>query len=121
MAKDIFGNPELPNLFGNNKIKDKRINPTESQKKKVFDDQKGKCWKCKKHLKLSSIKFHSRGGKTTTDNLIALHADCHDELHNEERAKSIDKKRKTTNKSNTTNILGLGNKKKGNSLFEIDF
>jgi hypothetical protein len=83
--------------------KPKRQPTKSSQKAVVFDKQNGKCYRCGNKLKLGHtdyhhIKFVSEGGKTTRDNLVAVCANCHREIHIEEKANKADKKAKTTKK-----------------------
>lgn len=99
MARDIFGNEMSVDIYGRS-IKENKREPTKaSQKSTVFDNQNGKCWKCKNQLKLGHTQYHhlkfvSRGGKTKTNNLVALCANCHSELHKEEKSKQADKGKK---------------------------
>jgi len=111
MAKDIFGRKITHDIYGNPLKKENARQPIgSSQKSKVFDDQNGKCWKCREKLKLMSTEFHhlkfvSKGGKSKTDNLVALCANCHSVIHKEEKAKEIDKKREKKNNSIDNNYI----------------
>lgn len=113
MAKDIFGNKITHDIYGNPLKKENARQPIgSSQKSKVFDDQNGLCWKCRHKLKLGFTQYHhlkfvSKGGKTKTDNLVAICANCHSEIHKEEKANDMDKKReknKNTTKKESLNI-----------------
>ncbi|NCN87206.1 HNH endonuclease [archaeon] len=80
-----------------------RKNPTKSQRDSVFDKQQGKCYRCKKKLMLAHTQYHhikhvANNGRTTRNNLVALCANYHSELHKEERAKKADKKQKEKKK-----------------------
>lgn len=86
-------------ITGFDNPKHKRQSVSSSQKSAVLIKQKWKCWKCHKPL-MSLVKYHhvkhvSKGGKSVTGNLVALHTDCHDKIHILEKAKKQDKKRKT--------------------------
>jgi hypothetical protein len=77
--------------------KPKRQPVAQSTKRAVLIKQKGKCAICPKHL-IGSIHYDhikpvSEGGKSTSTNLRAICASCHDERHILERAKKMDKKK----------------------------
>jgi hypothetical protein len=112
------------------KLNNERQPTKSSQKSTIFDNQKGKCWRCKNPLKLAHtqyhhIKFVSNGGKTKRDNLVALCANCHNEIHIEEKAKKADKKAKTTKINNSPfggSIFGASPKqKKSKGPFDFGF
>jgi len=93
-------------LIGKQSKKNEREPVKSSQKSKVLARQHYKCAKCHKLFGLS-IHYHhkrfvSKGGKSTTDNLIALCPSCHADLHILEKAMEADKKkrRKTSSSSN---------------------
>lgn len=131
MAKDMFGNVIKPIKFGGFGIPQQKENKRQSvggsQKSKVFDDQNGKCWKCKERLKLGHTEYHhiqfvSKGGKSKTDNLVALCANCHSEIHKEKKAKELDKKKGRDSNSSGGNysINPLtGKKEKSNNLWKF--
>jgi 5-methylcytosine-specific restriction endonuclease McrA len=123
MAKDMFGNKITHDIYGNPlKKKNIRQNVGQSQKSIVFDNQNGRCWKCKKLLRLSHTEYHhlkfvSKGGKSKTNNLVALCANCHKEIHKKDAAKNLDKKRKTPTKNNKDSFgisIGMSKNKKSN-------
>ncbi|MBT5023107.1 HNH endonuclease [Candidatus Woesearchaeota archaeon] len=110
--------------------KPKRQPTKTSQKAAVFDKQNGKCYRCKNKLKLGHtdyhhLKFVSQGGKTTRDNLVALCANCHREIHVEEKARKADKKAKTTKKDDSPFGGGLfgapPKRKKSKGPFDFGF
>ncbi len=112
MIRDMFGNVIKPMKFGGFGIPKQKENTRQSvsnsQKSKVFDDQNGKCFRCKEKLKLSHTEYHhvkfvSKGGKSKTDNLVALCANCHSEIHKEEKAKEMDNKKGKNNNSSDSN------------------
>jgi hypothetical protein len=77
---------------------------TSIQKNAIYDRQKGKCWECGKPLPATiaqyhHLKGHSKSGKTVTDNGVALHPNCHVEIHKEEQLKKADTRPKTTGKT----------------------
>ena len=106
-------------LYG--KPKHKRQPVSSSQKKTVLLKQGGRCAnpKCKRILTASvhydHIKEVSRGGKSTTSNLRAFCASCHQERHILDKAKEMDKKNKRNN--GNKNPLGLGSIKIGGFKF----
>ena len=117
MAKDMFGNTITRDIYGNPLKVNKRQPTKSSQKSTIFDKQNGRCWRCKKPLKLGHtqyhhIKFVSNGGKTKRENLVALCANCHSELHKEEKAKKADK---GTRKSRSNNLFGMPKIKQPNN------
>ena len=125
-----FGGTTNFGLSPKKKTKPERQPTKNSQKATVFDKQNGKCWKCKNQLKLGHteyhhIKFVSKGGKTIRDNLIALCANCHRDIHIEEKANKADKKAKTTKKENSYsggNLFGTPPKrKKSKGPFDFGF
>jgi hypothetical protein len=105
MAKDIFGNTITHDIYGNPlKKKNERQPISKTQKDVVLLKQRHKCAICRKPLGIrihwDHIKEVCRGGKSTTDNLRAIHPDCHYERHILEKAKEIDKKRRKSNSNN---------------------
>jgi 5-methylcytosine-specific restriction endonuclease McrA len=109
-----FGLTPNIDIFGNSiKKKHKRQPVGSSQKSKVFDKQGGYCWKCKHKLKLSHTHYHhlkhvSKGGKSTTGNLVALCANCHSEIHKNEKAIELDRKKGSRNSTpKQNNIFGI--------------
>ena len=108
VEKDILGNPLTHDIFGNPiKQKNKREPIKKSQKNLVFDNQKGKCYFCKKRLNLSSTHFDhikevARGGRSTTSNLRAVCANYHLERHNRDKAMKADKGRAREKKKGAT-------------------
>ncbi len=133
MAKDIFGNRIETNLnkiaFGsvgsNSNAKFKRQSIGRSQKDVVFSRQNGKCAICKKPLNPLSTHYDhkkevSKGGKSTTDNLRAICANCHSQRHKEDKARELDKKKSRQSirrQDNSFNLFG-GNTKRKN-LWDI--
>ena len=87
MIKVIKISPELSGV-----IPKKSKSPNKSQKNKVWDDQNGLCFRCRRHLSPSITEYHhikhrSKGGSSKTKNLRALCSNCHKKIHNEERVK----------------------------------
>jgi len=130
MAKDIFGNVIKPIKFEGFGISQQKENIRQpvgsSQKSKVFDGQNGKCYRCKEKLKLSHTEYHhvkfvSKGGKSKTDNLVALCANCHSEIHKDEKAKEQDKKNGRNNNSSGSTFVNplTGKKEKSNNLWKF--
>ncbi len=55
------------------------------------------------------LKFVSQGGKSKRNNVVALCSNCHSKIHNEERAKNMDKKKGINNddkKGKNNNLFG---------------
>ena len=109
MANDInkllYGTKTRGHSLYGEKKSNKRQPTKSSQKSTIFDKQGGKCWRCHKQLKLGHtqyhhIKFVSEGGKTKRENLVALCANCHSEIHKEEKAKKADKGARKSRENN---------------------
>jgi len=87
-------------LFGSKDSgRDKRRSFTTTQKKEIFDRQKGKCAICKKPLKLASTQYDhvkpwSENGATNVKNGRAICSNCHDETTHKSRLKKVEKKSK---------------------------
>lgn len=79
-------------------VKPKRQPVAQSTKRAVEIKQRGKCALCNRLLVGSKhfdhIKPVHKGGKSTTDNLRAICASCHDRRHILEKAAKMDKKKK---------------------------
>jgi len=128
---DYLSGVDLDFELGPKKETKPKRQPTKtSQKHTVFDKQNGKCYRCKNKLKLGHtdyhhLKFVSQGGKTTRDNLVALCANCHREIHVEEKARKADKKAKTTKKDDSPFGGGLfgapPKRKKSKGPFDFGF
>lgn len=124
MAKDMFGNTITTDIYGRPlKQKNKRQPIAQSTKRAVEIKQRGKCAICHRLLVGSKhfdhIKPVHKGGKSTSDNLRAICASCHDERHILEKAERMDKKKKRAsgNQSGQTWINPLtGRKEKLNPL-----
>ncbi len=104
--------------------KKNKIQPTKSsQKSTIFDKQGGKCWRCRSPLRLGHtqyhhIKFVSKGGKTKRENLVALCANCHSEIHKEEKAKRADRGTRTSRQNNPFgNIFSMPKQQKYKPFF----
>ena len=98
---------------GSSKTKHKRQSIARSTKNKVLDRQNNKCAMCKRQLKASSTHFDHKkeshkGGKSTSDNLRAVCANCHYERHNEDKAREADRKRKKQSTRVRDDPFGLG-------------
>jgi len=98
-------------LYGSrsNSVKHQRQSTASSTKKDILNKQKGRCWKCHKVL-AGSVHYHhlkhsSKGGKSTTSNLVAVCPTCHDIIHISERAREMDKKKKTHNTARQKNYF----------------
>ncbi len=99
MAKDIFGNKITTDIYGNPlKSKPKRQSVAQSTKRAIEIKQRGKCALCHRPLigskHFDHIRPVHRGGKSTTDNLRAICASCHDRRHILEKAAKMDKKKR---------------------------
>lgn len=99
------------NVWGQQTKKYERQPVAQSQKRAVFIKQNGKCALCHKPL-IGSIHYDHinpvhKGGKSTTENLRAICASCHDKRHILDKAKEMDKKRLKKKSSNNSN-LGFG-------------
>lgn len=86
-------------------------------KNRTFDNQNGKCYKCKKPVKRSHMEFHhlkfwSKGGKSKSDNCVGLCHECHKDIHDDERIKESDKKSKSKPKNNLFGGISLGSPSK---------
>lgn len=104
------------------KSKPKRQPVAQSTKRAVLIEQRGKCAFCKKHLVDSihydHIKEVRRGGRSTTDNLRAVCASCHDKRHILDKAKAMDKKRRSRGKKEA-DPFGLSKFNKNSFKFRI--
>jgi len=123
MAGPFDINLDYNPLTGKSTKKNERQPVGSSQKSRVFDNQNGKCWKCRNPLKLGHTEYHhlkhvSKGGKSETGNLVALCANCHSEIHKKEKAEELDRKKKKPFKRET-GIIGLGSFKMPKNQFGL--
>ena len=100
VAKDIFGNNLTHDILGNPLKKENKRQPvSSSQKKAIMIRQNGRCAECKIVLtgsvQYDHIKEVHKGGKSITDNLRAFCGSCHDKRHILDKAKEMDKKKKS--------------------------
>ena len=80
------------NPFGKRKRKLGTTNKTD-----VYDRQDGKCARCKEHVKRGAAQIHhikgfAKKGSDSSKNVKMLCANCHAEIHRQERAKEREKK-----------------------------
>jgi DNA-directed RNA polymerase subunit N (RpoN/RPB10) len=89
-----------------------------SIQKRVFDNQKYKCFKCGRVVKSSHMQYHhkkpwSKGGKSTLENCIGLCYECHKDLHDDARIKESAKKKKVLKNNNLMGADLFGKPPKG--------
>ena len=97
--KSLNRDVTIPNIYNNqiNNRDNKRSFGT-TLKHRIYDTQKGKCAKCSCKIGISHMEFHhkkswSNGGWTESKNCIGLCHNCHKDIHDDERIKTIDKRR----------------------------
>ena len=111
-------------MFGSSgPTRDAKRSFTGSQKAAIWDNQKGRCARCKERLMRAAVHYDHKkpwelGGRTTVSNGQALCPNCHAVKTNEDRLKRTDKtatsskRRKATMKKRSrrsNDPFGLGN------------